>query len=88
MGLAAMAERSGEFRKAAVDCLRLAQITSDPSARASLLLMAQSWFNLATEPRSQTDFDAAVRVLNEGQMQPRRPVTQQQQQIQPEDDEK
>ena len=83
-----MADRSDEFRKAAADCLQLARATSDPITRASLLLMAQSWFNLANEPRSQNDLDATVRVFNEGQMQPRQPVTQQQQQIQPKDEDK
>ena len=83
-----MADRFDEFRKAAADCLQLARATSDPITRASLIRMAQTWFNLANEPRSQNDLDAAVRVFNEGQMQPRQPVTQQQQQIQPKDEDK
>ena len=33
-----MAERSGEFRKAAVDCLSLARLTTDPVRRAVLLV--------------------------------------------------
>jgi hypothetical protein len=76
-----MTDRSDEFRKAAVDCLQLARVTSDQGTRASLLLMAQRWFDLANESRSQDNFDAAVRVFNDAQMRPKR-VVQQQQQIQ------
>lgn len=82
-----MTDRSDEFRNAASDCLQLARLTSDPSTRASLLLMAQKWFDLANGPRSQAGFDAAVQVFNDGQMRPK-PAMQQQQQMQPEDDKK
>jgi hypothetical protein len=78
-----MPDRSDEFREAATECLRLARTTSDESIRASLLMMAQKWFELAVNgPVSQGAFDAAMRTFNEGQMTPS-PVTQQQQQIQP-----
>jgi hypothetical protein len=77
-----MTDRSDEFRKAAADCLQLARATSDASTRVALLAMAQRWFDLSEGSRSQADFDAALRVLNEGQMRSQ-PVTQQQQQIQP-----
>jgi hypothetical protein len=77
-----MPDRSDEFRKAALECLHLARVTSDLSARASLLLMAQRWFDLAHGPESQGRFEAALRVFSEEQMNPKR-VTQQQQQIQP-----
>ena len=63
--------------------MQLARATSDPSTRVSLLAMAQKWFDLANGPRSQGDFDAAVRTFNEEQMRPRPMVQQQQQQIQP-----
>jgi hypothetical protein len=63
-----MTDRSDEFRKAAADCLRLARVTSDAATRASLLVMAQRWFDLANGPGSQAGFDAALRVFNEGQM--------------------
>jgi hypothetical protein len=42
-------------------------------------------FDLATESRSQDNFDAATRVFNDAQMHPKR-VAQQQQQIQPKDE--
>jgi hypothetical protein len=77
-----MSDRSDEFRAAASECLRLARTTSDESIRASLLDMAQKWFDLANGSPRQSVFDAAVRTFNEGQMSPE-PVTQQQQQIQP-----
>jgi hypothetical protein len=77
-----MPDRSDEFRAAASECLRLAHTTSDESARASLLVMAQKWFDLANGSPRQSVFDAAVRAFNEGQMTAK-PVMQQQQQIQP-----
>jgi hypothetical protein len=77
-----MPDRSDEFRAAASECLRLARTTSDESTRASLLVMAQKWFDLANGSPRQSVFDAALRAFNEGQMTAK-PVTQQQQQIQP-----
>jgi hypothetical protein len=77
-----MPDRSDEFRAAASECLRLARLTSDESTRASLLVMAQRWFELANGPPSQDTLDVAVRAFNERQMSPQ-PVMQQQQQIQP-----
>jgi hypothetical protein len=80
-----MADRSDEFRKAATDCLLLARITTDAATRASLLLMAQRWFDLASGSPSQPAFDAAVQEFNARQMRPK-PAVQQQQQIQPKDE--
>jgi hypothetical protein len=74
-----MPDRSDEFRKAAADCVALARATSDPLMRANLLTMAQRWYDLANAPA--TDFDAVLREFNDWQMA--KPVTQQQQQIQP-----
>ena len=76
-----MPDRSDDFRKAALDCLRLAHTTTDHGTRAALLLMAQKWFDLANGPPGQDTFDTALRAFNEEQMRAR-PV-QQQQQIQP-----
>ncbi len=67
-----MTDRSDEFRKAAVNCLQLARVTSDQGTRGSLLLMAQRWFDLANESRSRDNFDAAVRGFNDAQMRPKR----------------
>jgi len=77
-----MTDRFDEFRKAAAECLKLARATSDANTRVSLLAMAQKWFDLSKGSRSQAGLDAALRVFNEGQMHSQ-PVTQQQQQIQP-----
>jgi hypothetical protein len=73
-----MPDRSDEFRVAASECLRLARLTSDGSTRASLLVMAQKWFDLANGPPGQDALDVAVRALNERQMSPK-PAMQQQQ---------
>ena len=80
-----MTDRSDQFRKAAVDCLKLARHTSDPRNSATLLLMAQIWFDRADRLLPQASLDAAVGVFNEGQLKPTR-ITQQQQQIQPKDE--
>jgi len=74
-----MPDRSDEFRKAAADCVGLARTATDPMMRASLLTMAQKWYDLATGPA--TDFNAIVQEFNDQQMA--KPVMQQQQQIQP-----
>ena len=66
-------DRSDEFRKAAADCVALARTTSDPMTRASLLIMAQKWYDLANG--SATNFNAIVQEFNDEQMA--RPVTQQ-----------
>jgi hypothetical protein len=73
-----MPDRSDEFRKAAADCVALARSTTDPTTRASLLIMAQKWYELANGPA--TDFNAIVQEFNDQQMS--KPVTQQQQQVQ------
>jgi hypothetical protein len=82
-----MTDRSDEFRKAAAGCLEMARATSDPNTRVFLLAMAQKWLDLSKGSRSQAGLDAALRVFNEGQMRSQ-PVTQQQQQIQPNDEDK
>jgi hypothetical protein len=74
-----MPDRSDEFRKVAADCVALARTTIDPFTRASLLTMAQKWYDLANG--SATNFNAIVREFNDRQMS--RPVMQQQQQQQP-----
>src|SRR4051794_13185694 len=51
-----MTDRSSQFRNA-VDCLQFARHTSDPRNRATLLLMAQIWFDRADGSPS---LDAAV----------------------------
>jgi hypothetical protein len=72
-------DRFDEFRKAAANCVALARTTSDPKMRASLLTMAQKWYDLANG--SPMNFEAILREFNDEQMS--KPVTQQQQQVQP-----
>jgi hypothetical protein len=83
-----MPDRSDRFRRAALECLQLARRASDESARTTLLMMAQRWFDLANGPTTQGGLDFAVREFNEGQMVPKQPAqtAQQQQQIQPKKD--
>jgi hypothetical protein len=81
-----MSDRSDEYRRAALECLRLARTTSDERTRASLLIMAQRWFDFANGLPGYVTFNAGVRVFIEGQMAPK--PMQQQQQIQPKNDDK
>jgi hypothetical protein len=50
-----MSDRSEEFRKAASECLDMACLTSDERIRASLMMMAQRWLDLANESRGGQD---------------------------------
>jgi len=80
-----MPDRSDEFRKRAAQCVAIARTTDDPGVRATLLTMAQRWYDMANG--ATTDFDVAQRIFNESQLSdPPRPAMQQQQQIQPKKD--
>jgi hypothetical protein len=76
---------SDDYRRNAANCMRLAEQTADPAAKAFLLDMARAWHNLAdqAERNSRTDlvYETPPRSPQE------QPVTQQQQQIQPDQDE-
>jgi hypothetical protein len=52
----------------AAACLAIASQSTDSAARASLLLMAQRWFELADEPFGDRRFDALIDDFNERQM--------------------
>jgi len=69
---------TGEYRAHAAECVRLAQQTSDPQSKSSLLDMARAWLVLVTqnEKNSQT-------TLVYETPEPPHQVTQQQQQPQP-----
>jgi hypothetical protein len=75
-----MPDRSDKFRKLATDCVAIARDVTDPGARATLLTMAQTWYDMANGPA--INFDSHVREFNDHQMS-YRPAVQQQQQIQP-----
>jgi hypothetical protein len=76
-----MNNKADEYRRNAVNCLRVAERTADLAARATLLDMAQSWRFLA----EQADRNSATDVIYETppKSPPQQPVAQQQQQIQP-----
>jgi hypothetical protein len=79
-----MPDRSDEYRKSALECLELARTIADPTVRASLLVMAEKWFELATDrPRGRAVLDAAVRGFTEDRMSSQ--PSEQQQQNQSED---
>jgi hypothetical protein len=63
-------DRSDEFRRAATQCLALAQKTTDQAARLRLLTMAQKWFAMANGSPSEGAFNAALRTFNDDQMIP------------------
>jgi hypothetical protein len=77
-----MNNKADEYRRNAVNCLRVAERTADPAARATLLDMAQSWRVLAEQAdrNSTTDVVYETPPWSPPQQQP---VAQQQQQIQP-----
>ncbi len=70
-----MTDRSDEYRKAAADCLALARSTISVGTRASLLLMAQKWFDMANGPPSTGNgFDGGLQGFNDEQMSKPQPA--------------
>jgi hypothetical protein len=63
-----MPDSTEEFRRAAAECLELAQQASDENARAALLAMAQKWLELASDPFGTRRFSELLRELNDQQM--------------------
>jgi hypothetical protein len=63
-----MPDNADEFRRAAAECLELAQNASDENARAALLAMAQKWLDLASDPFGARRFSELLRELNDQQM--------------------
>ncbi len=62
-------DRSGEFRKKAMECLTLARTARDARARMSLLAMAQKLVELANSPAvADQAFDAILQEFNDQQM--------------------
>ena len=70
---------TGEYRAHAAECVRLAQQTSDPQRKSSLLDMARAWLSLVAQ--SVKNSEAATLVYETPK--PRQQVAQQQQQPQP-----
>ncbi len=63
-----MTNRADECRKLAEKCMALARTAGDPAARATLLTMAQRWYELAQEAPS--DLNTILQGFDDQQMQP------------------
>jgi hypothetical protein len=71
---------SEQYRRNAIDCLRISENTSDADSRAALLELARAWQLLA----EQADRNSRTDVVYETPPDPKKqPVVLQQQQIQP-----
>ena len=75
-----MRSKADEYRLNAVNCVTVAEGTSDVAMRAGLLAMAQAWRSLA----DQADRNSRADLVYETPA-PSRAVVQQQQQRQPEE---
>jgi hypothetical protein len=75
---------TGEYRAHAAECVRLAQQSSDPQSKSSLLAMARAWLALISQ--SEKNSEAATLVYETPE--PSQHVAQQQQQPQPDDSKK
>jgi len=63
-----MADNDKEMcRKAAVECIELARVTTDPIKKEVLLTRAQEWLKLAYA-NNDAEFGRLIAGLNEGQM--------------------
>jgi len=67
-----MTNRADECRKLAEKCMVLARTVGDPAGRATLLTMAQRWYELAQEAPS--DLNTILQEFNDQQMQPPKKV--------------
>ena len=63
-----MTNRADECRKLAEKCMAMARTAGDPAARATLLTMAQRWYELAQEAPS--DLNTILQEFNNQQMRP------------------
>jgi len=88
-----MNNKADEYRRNAVDCLRMAERTADLAARATLLDMAQAWRVLAEQADRNSTTDVVYETPakspsqqkspSQHKLPPQQAVAQQQQQIQP-----
>ena len=56
--------RSDEYRRYAAECMEMASVFLDPTARATLLQMAQVWLRLA----GQGEFQNAEEEFGQGEV--------------------
>jgi hypothetical protein len=71
----------GEYRAHAAECVRLAQQTSDPQSKSSLLDMARAWLALITQSERNSEATTLVYETPE----PTQHAAQQQQQPRPDE---
>jgi hypothetical protein len=81
-----MRNKSEEYRRSAAECLRVAEQTADPTAKAELIAMARSWIALAAQAERNSQADIVYETPPPAQQE--QPVAQQQQQIQPDKEKK
>ncbi len=80
--------KSEDYRRNAVSCLQLVEKTDDPAEKAYLLEMARAWHNLAEQVERNNASDLVYETPPPRPLpDPQQGVTQQQQQIQPDEDE-
>jgi hypothetical protein len=72
-----------EYRRHAIDCLRIADETINVRSRALLIAMAQSWMHLAQQAEKNLTTDL---VYETPRSRERPAIQQQQQQIQPKEE--
>jgi hypothetical protein len=74
--------KAQEYQRKAVNCLTSAGQATDPAAKASLLIMAQSWQALADQAERNSKADL-VYETPPSRPEQRQPIVKQQQQVQP-----
>jgi uncharacterized protein with von Willebrand factor type A (vWA) domain len=62
-----MSSRREQYREAARECIRIAEITSDSKLRKLLRQHAQEWLKLAYSDHS-VEFDGLLSAFNDGQL--------------------
>jgi len=72
--------KSEEYRLNAINCLTVAEGSTEPATKAALIAQARSWFALATQAERNSETDL---VYETPPPPAQHPITQQQQQIQP-----
>lgn len=58
-------QKTDEYRKHAAECRRLAQATTDPAARNTLLTMAKTWESLAVDREMNVARKERIAALDE-----------------------
>jgi hypothetical protein len=67
-GICDVGQREDRFRAMAAECFEMATTTTDSAARATLLMMAQRWLEMARETFGDRLFNALIDDFNQRQM--------------------